>query len=141
MAFSYRPEDALECLKEGEYDAVLHGVTEKTSKAGNPMLVAEWEVYDESNRKPILKDYVVNPQTLFRLKQIARAMGKIADFEAGRFDLQEHVGTRIKLKLKVEEQAGFPDQNKIHAYLGVNGNGKTAAPTTRHDDPDESIPF
>lgn len=136
MGFQYRPEDAVECMKAGEYDAVLSAVDYKTSKAGNDMAVAAWTVYEDSGKERTLKDYVVNPNTLFRLKQIARAMGKLDSFEAGNFQLEDHIGERIRVKLKVEQQSGYPDQNKIHAYLESNGNPVAAGAVS-----DKGIPF
>lgn len=136
--WQYNPKDAVQCLPEGEYDAVLVAVAEKTSKAGNSMLALEWSVYGDS-KNPTVKDFVVNPHSIYRLRLIARAMGKGEEFEAGKFNLADHIQERIRVKLKVEEQeGGFDDQNRIHAYLSVNGNGKAAAPA---HDYSEQIPF
>lgn len=143
MAWKYNPKDAQECLPAGEYDAVVAACEEKESKAGNPMLKVTWTVYGP-HKESTLHDYITNPATLFRLKQIARAMGAMREFEQGTFQLEDYIGKRIRLKMKVESQNDFPDQNKIHAYIGMNEVRKPGGgqPVKQADEPGEQeIPF
>ena len=134
--FSYNPEDASSVFAKGEYDAVLKKVTEKTSKAGNAMLEVNWTLYD-GERQTGLFDYIVNPATIYKLKQIAKAMGKLADFEGKTFDLAAHVESTIRVAVDVEEQDGFDDKNVVKKYL-PKANG-TPTQAKRAEDPD--IPF
>lgn len=130
--FDYDPTQASSCLPAGTYPAVISKVEEQISKAGNPMLKLTFEAY-HGDRKQIVYDYIVNPATLYKLKQLARSLGKLADFEAKKFDAMQHQGESLVLSLK-EESDDFGDKNTVKAYKPKD------APTAPADaDPD--IPF
>ena len=115
MPWTYNPSEAMECLPVGDYDAELTTVIEKTSKAGNPMLEVTWSIMHNGKVWPV-RDYIVNPGTLYKLKGIARAWQMMQDFESGTFDLQEHVGAIIRVSLRVESSDVYGDKNQIQGY-------------------------
>lgn len=138
MAWPYNPKDASECLPEGEYDASIATVEEKISKSGgNPMLAVGFSV-PMNGRQWTVRDYIVNPSSLFKLKQISRCFGKLADFDAGLFDLAQFKGRALRLVLAVESEPGFADKNVIKAFKETNGAVRRPA-ATQQDDAD--IPF
>ena len=128
MPLDYKPEDASNCFPVGEYSATLTSVEDTTSQKGHPMQHAVWTVYN-GDRKQLVDEYIVNPSTIFRLKQIARAMGKLPEFEKRQFQLDDHIGANIVVKLSIEKSDEFGDRNRIQYYKAKNsGNGLLGHP-------------
>lgn len=138
MAWTYNPADAIECLPEGDYQAELAKVEEKTSKAGNPMLEVTWSVFDNGKTKTV-RDYIVQPSGLFKMKQIARAWSMLNEFESGDFDLAAHVGKMAELHLTVESSDKYSDRNQVAGFRAASHARPTPAPQTAQAD--SEIPF
>lgn len=115
----YDPKDAVKLWPAGDYDATLVKVEEKTSKVkpdgsgGNPMQVWTWEVYSPDGDTMQVKDYVVVPGGVFKIKQLAIALDLKDAFEAGTFQADDHIGQGVTVQLTVESSPGFEDSNKI----------------------------
>lgn len=142
MAWHYDPKDAKDCLDAGTYDAELTSVEEKTSKAGNPMLAVIWTV-PFNGRDFRIRDFVVNPSTLFKLKAIAKAWHLHKEFDDGTFSLDDYIGKLIVLKLDVQTSAGYGDQNQVVGYEESSGQmppREPAAPVGAIGS-DKDIPF
>lgn len=141
--FKYNPEDATSCLPEGEAQLVLVKVEEKQSKAGNDMAVLTFDAFS-GERRGRVTEYVVNPTTLFKLKQIAKAFGPkaSAEFDAGTFDPSDYVESSLMAVLKVESQDGFDDKNVVKKYLpkAAGEVARPAAPKSA-DELAEDCPF
>lgn len=120
----YNAKDAIACLPAGTYDATVEAVTETTSKSGKEMLVVSYRIYKPNGGDTALKDYVVNPNGLWRLKRLAKAIGKTAEFESGVFRESDYVGSNLKLDLDVEEDEQYGDKNRIAGWVS-----KDAAPS------------
>lgn len=142
MSFNYNPKDAVECLAEGEYDAELTKVEEKVSKAaGNPMLEVTWTVM-QNGRAWTVRDYIVQPSGLFKLKMIARAWGKLDEFEAATFDLAAHTGKVARLYLTVQQSDGYADKNQVNSVKATIGMPVvTSATAPEPAAADSDIPF
>lgn len=141
--FKYNPEDATSCLPEGEAQLVLVKVEEKQSKAGNDMAVLTFDAFS-GERRGRVTEYVVNPTTLFKLKQIAKAFGPeaSAEFDAGKFDPSDYIDGSLMAVLKVESQDGFDDKNVVKKYLPANGAAVASKPVAAADEADDpSVPF
>ncbi len=140
MAFKYDPKAAIDCLPAGTYDGELESVEETTSKAGKPMLVVEWHIPHHDGRTFIVKDYIVNPSTLFKLKGIAKALSLMGEFDAGTLDLADHIGQICGLELTVESSEKYGDKNNVKHYreptLEPSPSGGGGGPTMG-----EEIPF
>jgi hypothetical protein len=117
MAWTYDPKKASSCLPAGNYEAVLESVEEKVSKNNNPMLEAHWTVFESADRHVTVRDFIVNPATLWKLKNIARAWAMLGTFEAGVFDLQEHLQKHITVVLDLQNSEKYGEQNSIVGYL------------------------
>lgn len=121
MPIDYNPKDASNCWDEADYPATLLSVSDGYSKSsGNPMQTWQVEVFN-GEKKQTIKEYVVIPAALFKVKQLAKALGKTADFNAGKFQPEEHIGASFVVGLTIEESDGFDDKNRI-------ANFKPAAP-------------
>jgi hypothetical protein len=127
--FKYDPNDATSCLPEGEATLAIKSAEDKVSRAGNDMIVVTFEAFS-GDRKGLVTEYVVNPTTLFKLKQIAAALGPkaLAEFNAGKFDPATHVGETLRAVLAIESQDGFDDKNKVKKYLPAGSAPAASAP-------------
>lgn len=139
MPIQYDPKDAAACWpdvgpdgKPFEYTAQLDTVEEKQSKKGNDMLVCGMTVWHPDGRTQSITDYIVVPAAVFKLKQMAKALGRLADFEAGLFQPEDHLGATFNVTLAIEQQEGYDDKNKIGKYYPrPTATPKPAAQATR----------
>lgn len=136
--FKYNPEDATSCLPEGDATLSIKSVEDKVSRAGNDMVVITFEAF-VGERKGLVTEYVVNPTTLYKLKQIAKALGPkaVGEFDAGKFDPAAYVGETLTAAIGIESQEGFDDKNKVKKYLPKG----TAAAPPKPPAEDLSVPF
>lgn len=144
MAFQYNAKDASDCWPAGEYQAVIVKVEETISKSsGEPMQVISYEIYGNDGRTQTLKDYITH-KTLFKLKKLAQALGRRAEFEASRFNAEDHVGASVVVELSVEETEDYGDQNRIKKVLSAKGgqtpnqSGSSAPPSNPPPPPKKS---
>lgn len=136
MAITYDPKDALMVLPAGEYNAVLKIVEEKVSQAGNNMAVLTWEVHPEDSRPTILvTDYIVFPKFTFKLKRLAKSMGKLEDFENKTFQPEDYIGSSTRVLLEVVQSDGYDDKNGIKSYVTKSEKPWEAAAKAPHKDP------
>lgn len=159
MALNYDPKDAVQCWPAGEYPGELTKVEEKRSKVkpdgtgGNPMEVWTFVTYNGTSAQQLISDYVVIPAATFKIKQLAEALGKKAEFEAGEFQAENYIGAGVMLDLIIDKQDGFDDKNKIRKIKAAqaepvsNSRGPSSRPQRQSPisqeselDPD-SIPF
>jgi len=138
MALNYNPKDAVLVVPEGDYTATLKAVEEGVSKAGNDMYVLTWIVH--APKGPVtLKDYVPIPDMVWKLRKIARALGRVEDFDAGRFDPARHEGKNLVVSLSIQEDEKYGDQNRIGNYKAREGAAPMAV--TVQPEKDDEIPF
>ena len=140
MAFSYDPKAALDCLPEGEYESLLHMVEEKTSAKGHPMLAITW-IVPWNGKEWRVRDWIVNPATLYKLKKIAICLGHGWQFEDGTFDLADFIGRCVRLNLDVETSIKFGDQNRVNGYSESAGLPPTESELAAAPSQDEDVPF
>lgn len=114
MPWNYDPKDAKRGLSEGEYEARLADVKDGTSKAGNAMRVITFEVYGPTGNNVRVKDYFVEGQAFAvrKMKELAGAIGREADFQAGTFDAADHLDSVLSVCLIVDDDGW----NKIDGY-------------------------
>jgi hypothetical protein len=127
--FEYDHKDAETAWPEGQYPATFLGALDGISKTSKqPMQTWTFEVYDNANdRKQTIKDYVT-PAALFKVRQLAGALNKAAEFKANKFYPEDHAGASVMLSLIIEPSDGqFDEKNKIARISAAPG---TAKPTT-----------
>jgi len=123
---SKRTEKSKTILPRGEYEAVLSGCVEKTSKAGNPMWVATWEVLIPSKLEygqmrvdcfeaVKLTDYLLKNKP-WKLEALCKAWGCIQELEKGEFSMYAHLEQHVTVIVEVEAPMGFEQGNKIAGY-------------------------
>lgn len=152
MAFTYNSKDASGALPDGKYPASLESCEEGVSKSsGCPMLTLKFKVYTPTGGERTVSDYIVNPSTLWKMKRLAKALGKEADFKANTFQPSAHLGANLTLELDVQEDDQYGDKNNIKGYepsaLGAATPRPKPAPVGRVAAPggepiqEEDIPF
>lgn len=132
----YNPRDAVAVFPEGDYPAILHDVIEKTSKAGNDMYELTLQVY-HGEREMQVKDYIVIPSFLWKLKRIAQAFNAGDVFESGDFDPRKYVEKSLTVTLEVERREGYDERNVVKRYAQRNGSAAPKVQDTAGDD----LPF
>lgn len=133
----YDSRDAVVCLNPGEYQGTLRKCEETTSKKGKPMAILTWEVYGD-DRSVFLKEYIVVPDGVWKIRKLAQAWHKEAEFSANTFQPEDMIGENLTLVLKIESQEGFDDKNIISAYKPFERKLTEVTTTTESG---EEIPF
>jgi hypothetical protein len=133
MPIDYNPKDAVQCWAPGDYQGTLIKVEDKTSKVksdgsgGNPMQVWTFRAYHDDGREQLISDYVVLPSATFKIKQLALALNKKSDFEAGTFQADDYINADVKLYLVVDKQDGFDDKNKVKKVKSVRDDASVGS--------------
>lgn len=140
MPIDYNPKDAVQCWAPGDYQATLTNVEDKTSKAGNPMQVWTFRAYHDDGREQLITDYVVIPAATFKIKQLAVALGKKADFDGGTFQADDYINSDVTLELVVDQQDGYDDKNKVKKVRNVRDIADAAAPIPTRPAPQRKQP-
>ena len=121
----YNPKDAALVWPEGDYQATLEIAEETVSKAGEQMHALTFTAYN-GERTMNVRDYIVYPGFTWKLKRLARALGAEEEFKAGNFDLNEHQGRNLTLKLGIQPaKDGFDERNRVLGYAPKDGVPKT----------------
>ena len=122
---------------KGVYESEIIDADAMQSKAGNDMVRLNFVVTDDNGGTARIYDYIVIPNTLFKLKSICRCLNM--DFD-GTLDEKELIGQRLKVEVSIEKgKDGYKDRNKIDKYIdGINSD---TTPEKTPDVPDDDIPF
>lgn len=138
----YDPKSASSLIPDGEYDAEIATAEEARSKSGKEMLKLTVKVWAGGGGPRTVFDYVVNPETLWRLKQIAGAVGKNDLFDSGEMGPREIQGesVRVAIKTQKDKKGQFEDKNVIARYLPAAA-GVTQDESRRPAMGDDDIPF
>ena len=152
MTFEYNPKEVKSeyaVLSNGEYECEVVGAVETVSKAGNVMIKLVLCVYGNEGEQVRVYDYIVNPNTIYKLKSICRCCG--IEFD-GILDEQLLIGRRMRVLTKIEpertvEGKTYAERNSIVKY--VSGLGKKPTdidPPVVPDDKDvkplpDDVPF
>lgn len=113
----YDPKDAKKTLPPGDYEAELLSCTDKVSKTGKEMLEVTWRLYPNDGHPPVqLRDWIVAPDSVWKLKKIAKAWGLESSFDDGSFNPADHLNSTLIVKLKVRHDDKYGEQNAIADY-------------------------
>jgi len=154
MTFEYNPkevESEYAVLLSGEYECEIVGAVETVSKAGNDMIKLVLCVYGNEGQSEQVRvyDYIVSPNTLWKLKSICRCCDMKFD---GVLDEQLLVGKRMNVLVKIEPERTvngktYSERNSIVKYVSGIGKQTTVTdPPVEADDKDvkplpDNIPF
>lgn len=118
-------------LPKGEYSAKIIEAEEKTSKAGNPMLVIKLEVYNEDRTK-FITDYIVtggeNPQD-WKVGHLVAACGLP---DSGALNCADAIDRYVRVKVKIKPAKGdYQEDNAIDDYLMKQAGDSTQAEASK----------
>lgn len=130
--FLYEPDEASWIWPDGAYPARVLRVEEKTSKKGNPMLEVHLEVR-HGKKKKVLKDYIARPGGIWKLKELADALGAREEFEKKVFDLEGYVGRPVDVAIVTRDSQEFGERNYIDEYKEPSTKGP--------EEVDHDVPF
>ena len=133
-------------LPKGEYPAKIMEAEEKTSKAGNPMLQINLEIFD-GERSKFVRDYIVlggEHSQDWKMGHLAKACGMAADGEIVAMNLVERY-VRVKVKVKPAKDQ-YPEDNAVDDYLvaqaaDVSGGEPSAVTKPAFSAPESDVPF
>tara|TARA_R110000822_G_scaffold282204_4_gene403795 strand:+ start:277 stop:738 length:462 start_codon:yes stop_codon:yes gene_type:complete len=122
MSFEYNPKEIkseFTVLNNGEYECEIVGAMETVSKAGNDMIKLVLCLYGNDGEQVRVYDYIVNPNTIYKLKSICRCCN--IEFD-GVLDEQLLVGKRMRVLTKVDpertvEGKTYSERNSIVKYV------------------------
>jgi hypothetical protein len=148
MGFNYDPNDASSTWDKGVYAASLEAVDETISKnSGEAMQVLTFRCWHSDGREQLIKEYIVR-KTLWKLKAFAKAIGKLPDFIAAKFQAEDHINASLNVELRVDAaKDGFEEKNSIAKMLpsGIDLNAEEKKPPAKSKTPDnvhqDDIPF
>jgi hypothetical protein len=132
MPVDYDPSNTKRVIPAGEYDAELIGVEDCRSRAGNAM--QKWTLRVDAGDGGLVTvwDYMLPAKSLYKLEQLAKALGKGDEFKARQFQADENIHAIFRVALEVENHPEFGDKNVVKKYLPaaapVAGQVEDAAP-------------
>jgi hypothetical protein len=113
-------------LPPGEYPAMVESAEEKTSKAGNPMLVVELNVYKNDGNTVTVKDYLITGGQYsadWKIKNLCKSAGIEV---TGTLNASDLVGRGLRVKLGIKPAEGqYREQNKVNDYLLTTEENQT----------------
>ena len=151
MSFEYNPKEVKSeyaLLANGEYECEIVDAEDTVSKAGNDMIKLVLCIYGNDGEQVRVYDYIVNPNTIYKLKSICRCCG--IEFD-GILDEQLLIGRRMRVLTKIEpertvEGKTYAERNSIVKYVSGLGKKPTDIDPLVADDKDvkplpDDVPF
>jgi hypothetical protein len=107
-------------IPEDNYRAKVKTVKHETSKAGNPMLVWEFEIAEGKFKGRVLIDRtVLQENSLWKLKQLLEAMGITVPSKRIALDLSRYPGRELGISVVDDEYEGRIS-SKVGDYMDVD---------------------
>lgn len=127
---------------KGDYAFEILESEDATDKNGNDMLKLKVKVFKDNGASQNIFDYVSGTWMEYKLRHLAEAAGKLADYESGELNAYDLVGKTgwCKVGVSVDKSGQYPDKNGINDYCqdGKPTGDKAKKPAV---DEDDSIPF
>lgn len=127
-------EDAAGCLPKGEYDAVVATATEKTSKAGNPMIEVELTVYGQGGAEIKVRDWLIgNESGQRKIQRFCKSADLWETYQAGELCADSCIGLNVSVKLGVQDSEEYGPQNRVSDYVPRKAVSSPAKPPEKLD--------
>lgn len=128
----YDPKEAGgKCWPDGIYKAHIEKAEEGVAKSsGKDMITFTFVLHDKTLGSKRVPERMVVPSTLWKLKNLAEAIGKTAAFESGDFNARDYVGANLEVEITTESSPGYADKNVIMEFIAL----QAGAPKNREDD-------
>lgn len=120
MPLNYDPKDAALVLPAAQYQAIIEKVEDAYTKNTNkPMQKITYRVYGP-NCEVLITDYIVVPETLWKLKVLAKALGHQKAFDTGTFQADDFINSNVIVELAIKEATDqYQECNVIKKVLPV----------------------
>src|SRR5687767_8032727 len=109
-------------LGPGVYDGEVLKAEEKTSKAGNEMIVLTMKFYGAGDDSTMVNDYLLDSMPK-KLRHFCEAAGILDLYESGEFLAEDCAGRSIKARMKIDRDptGQYEDKNAVADYI-VDGH-------------------
>ena len=130
----YDPRDATSAIPEGWYPAIIETVVEGQTKTKQDMQTVTFRVYGP--REVTVKEFF-HPASLWKYKGLARALGKLAEFNQAAFDARNFINQSLDIELSIEDSAQYGEQNRVNRFDadGSQAGGRPVAKPKPADTP------
>jgi hypothetical protein len=143
----YNPEDVPETndyapWEKGNYESEIIEADKMQSKAGNDMIRLNLVVTNDIGGTTRIYDYVVIPNTLWKLKSLCRCFS--IEFD-GTLDEKTLIGRRIEIQVDIDKgNEKYPPKNIVKKYIdgiGVQPKVEKQEVASTPPVPEDDIPF
>lgn len=150
MRFTPMTDDEIKAaglLEEGEYQATVVGLTEATSKAGDPMLKIDFTLYMPSGGEIARSDWFLTDGEykhlgLAKLHEFCEATGLADAYKSGSLTEKDVAGKRLNIEIShVKSKKDGKVNANISGYFPLNGKVQTQAAPKADTFNDDDIPF
>jgi len=116
--WGYNPEDAKRpVIDPGTYPATIVAATHKRSSTDKPMVELIFKVYTEEGERQLWDYMVCDPKAIWKLENLANALGQEDVFATGTFDPAKYVNHNVMVQVVIKKATGqYPESNSIKGY-------------------------
>lgn len=150
MKFEAKSEEQIQkesLLPAGEYDfEVIEAKDTQSKKSGADMIALNLKVFRPDTGFVYARDYLMAAMA-FKLVHFAKSTGLTDAYDKGELTGELCMGRCGRVRLIVEEQAGYAPKNSVKDYIVVTKTGESASDPVRHvvkaaaDEATSDIPF
>lgn len=110
--------------KKGDYDFTIDDASEKTSRAGHPMIELRLRITDGHGKTRSLTDYLLDEMPE-KLRHCCAALGLLQKYESGVLSSDDFVAGRGRLSLGIEKDRRhiYHDKNVVLDYVWAKSGG------------------
>lgn len=134
-------------LPAGTYDFEVVDAEEKTSKAGNEMIVVTLRVFDDDGGARFVTDYLMEKMA-FKLRHFCATTGLMDAYNRGALSASmcEQRGGKVVIQVEPEKKSPdgtktFPAKNSVKDYSGEGARRRLPPAAPAADLEDDDIPF
>jgi hypothetical protein len=120
-------EELADILPAGKYPACVVTAVEMVSKAGNPMIVIEMEIYPPEGKIRKITDWL-SEGAPWKVRNFCESVGDqmLESYERGSIDPAGMIHKQVDVLVTVEKSDDFGDRNKVKAYLKSDSTASAA---------------
>lgn len=126
-------------LKPGIANFTIISASEKTSKAGNPMIEIKMHVWDSEGTQGQLLDWLVGaPEMAWKLKSFCQSIGNESLYESGEISPLTLINKSGQLKIGLKKDNDGNDRPRVVGYVHQTNVANISGDT---NDLDDDCPF
>ena len=112
--------NSFEVFPKGEYDFEVIKAIDEISKAGNPMIKLEIDIFAPDSCKSRVFDYLLE-SIAYKLKHFCEAVKLHNEYETGNItaDMCSGRSGRCVISIKHDKTGEYPDKNEVRDYCKI----------------------